>query len=87
MREKVVINLVDNNGLTPIHVAIKKGQRQALVFAKSHNRTVRSHDPKVKFDFNLKGKKSFTPLHYAVIKSNYEAFLYLLGEKLSNLFA
>ena len=30
IRKNVNINLVDNNGLTPIHVAIKKNQVKAL---------------------------------------------------------
>ena len=34
----VSLNLVDNNGLTPIHVAIKKNQLKALEFALNYNR-------------------------------------------------
>lgn len=40
IKEKVNVNLVDNNGLTPIHVAINKSQMKALEFAWQFNKTV-----------------------------------------------
>jgi ankyrin repeat protein len=34
INSNINLNLIDNNGLTPIHVAIKKNQTRALEFAK-----------------------------------------------------
>lgn len=41
---RINLNLIDNNGLSPIHVAIKKNQQKALVFAENHNRSVRKRE-------------------------------------------
>jgi len=38
IKKGVNINLVDNNGLTPILVAIKKSQLKALDFALEYNK-------------------------------------------------
>jgi ankyrin repeat protein len=72
------MNLVDNNGLSPIHVAIKKNQLDALKYASKFNMTAPVHRY---FSFGVQGKKGFTPLHYSIIKSNYEAFLYILSDE------
>ena len=80
---KVNINLVDNNGLTPIHVAIKKSQRKALEFALRFNQNGKTQG----FNFNQRGKKNFTPLHYAVIKTDYESFIFLVTQKLCDIYA
>ena len=37
IKKNINVNLVDNNGLTPLHVAIKKNQLKAIEFACSHN--------------------------------------------------
>lgn len=37
IKKNVNLNLVDNNGLTPLHVAIKKSQVKAIQFAMNHN--------------------------------------------------
>jgi len=37
------LNLIDNNGLSPIHVAIKKNQISALEFAVKFNQERREH--------------------------------------------
>lgn len=58
-------------------MAIKKNQLKALEFALNHNLFTK-HSAFSKFDFNAPGKKLFTPLHYAVLKSNLEAFLFLM---------
>ena len=39
------------------------------------------------FNFNIKGKKGFAPLHYAILKNNYEAFIFMVKEDLVNVFA
>lgn len=39
---KLNINLIDNNSLSPIHVAIKKNQTKALLFAHQHNNSILS---------------------------------------------
>ena len=77
------LNLIDNNGLSPLHVAIKKNQIVALKYAMKHNI---NGSPITRFDFNKKAKKGFTALHYSIIKSNADSFMFLLNEKLSNVF-
>lgn len=77
VRKGINLNLVDANGLTPIHVAIKKNQLKALEFALNHN-VFSKQSTFPKFDFNATGKKLFTPLHYTILKSNYEAFVFLM---------
>ena len=34
------------------------------------------------FDFKMKSRASMTPLHYAIKKSNYDAFMYLVKHRL-----
>jgi len=58
------LNLIDNNGLSPVHVAIKKGQLSALKYAVAHNNRGVGRP----FLFNIQGKKGSTPLHYSIIK-------------------
>ncbi len=71
----VDINLMDNNGLTPLLVAIKKSQLKALEFALQYNlKNPKTHQ----FNFNQRAKKNFTALHYSVLKCNHESFLFLL---------
>jgi hypothetical protein len=81
---------VDNNGLSPLHVAIKKTQIKAVEYALNHNlkKGEEGHASDL-FDFNCPGKTCFTPLHYAVFKQNHDAFLYLVRHCHSqlNLFA
>lgn len=66
IQKHVDINHVDNNGLSPLHVAIKKSQIKAIEFAKFHNQS--ASEGENKFNFNKQGKTKFTPLHYAVFK-------------------
>ena len=66
IERNVDLNLVDSFGFTPIHVAIKKGCLAAIEFAIHYNSRVQ----KPVFDFNMKGRKGWTPLQYCVIKSS-----------------
>jgi ankyrin repeat protein len=75
------MNLVDNNGLSPIHVAIKKNQIEALRYAVNYNKRADGTRGGRIFEFNIHGKKGFTPLHYSIIKANHEAFMYLLSDE------
>ena len=52
-------NLVDKEGKSPLHVAIKKEQILALRFALETNR----------FNLNVKGRGGRTLLHYSVKKA------------------
>lgn len=94
IHKNININLVDTNGLTPLHVAIKKNQTKALEFAFNYNNSLLlstdagQETKKVqKFDFNIKAKKKQTPLHYAISKTNFEAFLFMLSNNLSNIWS
>ena len=64
--------------MSPIHVAIKKNQLEALRYASKFNKTAPVNR---RFSFGVQGKKGFTPLHYSIIKLNYDAFLYLLSDE------
>jgi ankyrin repeat protein len=50
---------------------------KALEFSLSHN-AYSNQNQFMQFNFNQQGKKLFTPLHFAVLKSNHEAFIYLM---------
>lgn len=39
------------------------------------------------FEFNAKGKKDFSPLHYVVLKNNYDAFHFLVNADVVDIFA
>jgi len=48
----VELNFVDNNGFSPIHVAIKKEQIEAIRFAIEHNIRNKSRED-LWFDFDV----------------------------------
>lgn len=60
LAHKVDPNLLDKNGKTPLHSALKQEQLSAIGFASTHSC----------FDFNRKGSSGRTPLHYSLKKSN-----------------
>ena len=93
----VSLNLVDKDGKSPLHVALKKQQLQALQYIHEHNISKRGAlnqgqvdlDPAVLkrnslelFDFECKIRNGASPLHYVVRKANYEAFLYVMQHQL-----
>lgn len=57
-------NLVDKEGKSPLHVAIKKEQIAAFKFALQTK----------KFNLNIKGRGGRTLLHYSVKKAQPEIF-------------
>lgn len=55
-------NLLNNDGWSPLHLAVKKGVIEAVEAMISHNSVI--SDPKGAFDFSLRGgKKGLTCLH------------------------
>ena len=69
IRNGIDCNSLDSDGKSPIHVAIKKRQLEALLFANSLPN----------FKLNVKGRNGRTPLHYSVQKSESESFLALIS--------
>lgn len=70
------MNKIDDLRASPLHVAIRKRQYQALKdcvqINKEYGRQV--------FDFNILDKKGQSALHYAVEKQDYEMFVTLLDD-------
>ena len=66
--EKIDPNLIDKEGKSPLHVAIKKEQLLALKFALQTN----------KFNLDVKGRGGRTLLHYSVKKAQSNMFLELV---------
>ena len=97
IEHKVSLNLVDKDGKTPLHVAIKKQQIQAMQYIHDHNikkKTQlnqslftpghRRRQALELFDFGIKVRNGASPLHYVVRKSNYEAFAYMVEHQLAD---
>ena len=97
VNHKVSLNLIDKDGKSPLHVAIKKQQIQALQYIHDFNIKKKTHmnqslfSPEHRrrqalelFDFGIKVRNGASPLHYVVRKSNYEAFTYLVEHQLAD---
>ena len=70
-------DLIDREGKSPLHVAIKRDQLEAIKFAYHTGR----------FDFNnTLNSSKLSPLHYTVKKAKVDSFLQLLGFGCCNLF-
>jgi len=78
------VNLVDKNGFSPLHVAVKKEQTNAIEFALKHNKTAGKEDNW--FDFDIKGKQGYTPLHLSIMRNNSQAFKAMIDARTVNFF-
>lgn len=62
-------NMMNTDGWTAMHLAVKKGVHEAVEVMINHNKT----SSKIKFDFSLRGgKKGSTSLHLAAYDCNFE---------------
>ena len=79
------VNAPDADGCTPLHYAVRCGNLTAIEFLLDHGASIaaraRKHDWfwGVDFDFDLGGEDGFTPLFYALLREQKEAFRLLLS--------
>lgn len=66
--DKINPDLIDKEGKSPLHVAIKKEQFLALKFALQTG----------KFNLNIRGRGGRTLLHYSIKKTQVDMFLELI---------
>lgn len=82
IRRGANLKALNNNQLTPLHVALYYAQNEAIKFALSHNRQLRRSSSRAAlpmFDFReQEGKHKFSPLHYAVFQSNFALLMMIL---------
>ena len=71
------INELDSEGWAPIHLAAKRGSKECLLWIIEKNKKLKK-EGKEEFDFNLRGKNDWTPLHLAVFGWRIEETLILL---------
>ena len=71
------INEIDSEGWAPIHLAAKRGSKECLLWIIEKNKKLKK-EGKEEFDFNLRGKNDWTPLHLAVFGWRIEETLILL---------
>ena len=71
------INELDIEGWAPIHLAAKRGSKECLLWIIEKNKKLKK-EGKEEFDFNLRGKNDWTPLHLAVFGWRIEETLILL---------
>ena len=74
VKKGININAKNKQDLSPLHLCLLSNQHDALLFALSHNQTLRSSRSlpcNLLFDFTQRGGKSLqTPLHLVVASNN-----------------
>ncbi|CAD8106255.1 unnamed protein product [Paramecium sonneborni] len=82
LKKNINLNALNQDGWSPLHIAVKKGNTDAISAVIQHNNMKQQ-----KFDLNLKGgKKRQTPLHLACSNCHFEIVTILLNQSEVKLF-
>lgn len=80
-------NCENGDTWTPLHLAVKRGQLEALSWAIKYNKKLQRDNKDKRFNFNKKGgENQWTPLHLASHLGNFDMIELLSAEAEADLF-
>lgn len=77
IQKECKLNLLNNDLLSPVHIAIKKSSKECIVWIINQNKILKNLNRDT-FDLNSRGKNNITPLHLASNLGKLEEILLLL---------
>jgi len=77
LQKECKLNLLNNDLLSPVHIAIKKSSKECIVWIINQNKILKNLNREI-FDLNARGKNNITPLHLASNLGKLEEILLLI---------